>query len=216
MTGGLPEIDLSRPFTFLARQTLGDRRQLPQATLSPRPPAVWLSGWQAADAHALACGPRARFRRAESEHARPILVADCPLRKMWPMEDSEPSLKGLRVAAFESRRADEIARLISRFGGVAHVSPSLREVPVAEDTVAAEFAHRLIVGEISVVIFLTGVGFQQLLAIAERHVDRQRFLDGLADIVTIARGPKPAFAMRERGSRNRHTSWQSPIRGAKS
>ncbi len=158
---------------------------------------MWLSGWQAADAHALACGPRARFRRAESEHARPILVADCPLRKMWPMEDSEPSLKGLRVAAFESRRAHEIARLISRFGGVAHVSPSLREAPLAEDTVAAEFAHRLIVGEISVVIFLTGVGFQQLMAIAERHVDRQRYLDGLADIVTIARGPKPAFAMRE-------------------
>ncbi len=100
------------------------------------------------------------------------------------MNDPQPTLQGLRVAAFESRRATEIARLIARFGGQAHVSPSVREVPVEEDAVAADFVHRLIVGEVGVVIFLTGVGFQHLLSIAQRHVDRQRYLDTLADVVT--------------------------------
>ncbi len=115
------------------------------------------------------------------------------------MNDLQPSLSGLRVAAFESRRANEIARLIRRFGGEAHVSPSVHEVPVAEDSAVADFAHRLITGEVAVVILLTGVGFDHLLSMAQRHVARQRFLDALADTITIARGPKPTFAMREVG-----------------
>ena len=39
-------------------------------------------------------------------------------------------------------------RLIERLGGVAHVSPSMREVPVSEPTSAVDFAHRLISGQI--------------------------------------------------------------------
>jgi uroporphyrinogen decarboxylase len=38
-----------------------------------------------------------------------------------------------------------------------------------------------------------------LLTTVERHVDRQRFLDSLSDIVTICRGPKPVAAMKEVG-----------------
>ena len=48
-------------------------------------------------------------------------------------------------------------------------------------------------------IFLTGVGFRHLLAAVERHLDRQRYLDALADITTIARGPKPVAAMTQVG-----------------
>ncbi|HAY82341.1 MAG TPA: uroporphyrinogen decarboxylase [Planctomycetaceae bacterium] len=112
---------------------------------------------------------------------------------------AKSDFNGLRVAAFESRRGDEIARMIERQGGVPHVSPSMREVPLGENPEALEFAHRLIVGEITTVVFLTGVGFRHLLAFVERHLDRQRYLDALCDIVTIARGPKPAAALREVG-----------------
>ncbi len=106
---------------------------------------------------------------------------------------------GLRVAAFESRRAAEMQRMIERFGGVAQVSPSLREVPLEKNEPAIEFAHRLITGEVGVVVFLTGVGFRFLLSAIEKHVARQRYLDSLQDIVTIARGPKPVAAMRDVG-----------------
>ena len=103
------------------------------------------------------------------------------------------------MGAFESRRAVEMARLIERHGGAASVSPSMREVPLEDQRGVIDFAHRLLTGEVSIVIFLTGVGFRQLLEVVAKHVNRQRFLDTLSDVVTIARGPKPAAAMHEVG-----------------
>jgi uroporphyrinogen decarboxylase len=64
---------------------------------------------------------------------------------------------------------------------------------------AVDFANRLMTGGIDVVIFLTGVGARALLAALERNVDRRRFLDCLADVTTIVRGPKPLAALREMG-----------------
>lgn len=117
---------------------------------------------------------------------------------------TQPSFRGLRVGALESRNAAEIARLIERFEGLPHVSPSLREVPLEDTSVAVEFANRLITGQIDTVIFLTGVGFRTLLQAVERHVPRQRFLDALSDVVTVARGPKPVAAMAEVGLKPTH------------
>jgi uroporphyrinogen decarboxylase len=109
------------------------------------------------------------------------------------------SFAGMRVAAFESRRADDIARLIAKHGGVPHVSPSLREVPLARNQAAVDFANRLITGQIDVIVFLTGVGTRLLVQQIERHVDRDRFLAAVSDIKTVVRGPKPAAALRELG-----------------
>lgn len=103
------------------------------------------------------------------------------------------------MAAFESRRADEMARLIERHGGRPAVSPSMREVPRDDNPEAVDFAHRLLTGEIDIVLLMTGVGTRYLVAQIERHVDRQRFLTALGDVTTIARGPKPLAALRELG-----------------
>jgi uroporphyrinogen decarboxylase len=115
-----------------------------------------------------------------------------------------PSFGGLRVAGLESRRRDDFARLIERFGGQAFVSPSMRELPIEKNKEAVDFAYRVITGEIGAVIFLTGVGFKQLIAAIEPHLDKQRFLDALSDIPTLARGPKPVAAMREFGLQPTH------------
>lgn len=115
------------------------------------------------------------------------------------MTTDQTNFAGLRVASLESRNADEIARMITRFGGQPFVSPSLREVPLAENREAIDFAHRLITGGIDVMVFLTGVGFRHLLAAVEKHVGRDRYLNALRDITTICRGPKPAAAMKEVG-----------------
>ena len=114
---------------------------------------------------------------------------------MNPSSPQQPNFGGLRVAAFESRRAGDIANLIQKAGGVPLVSPSLREVAIEDNPAAIDFAHRLVTGGVDIVILLTGVGFRHLLATVERHLDRQRFLDALADITTICRGPKPVVAM---------------------
>jgi uroporphyrinogen decarboxylase len=110
-----------------------------------------------------------------------------------------PNFNNLNVAALESRRAKEMAKLIERYQGTPFVSPSMREVPLEKNPEAIDFAHRLLVGEVDVVILLTGVGLKHLVTAVERHVDKQRFLDSLSDIVTVCRGPKPLAALKELG-----------------
>lgn len=75
----------------------------------------------------------------------------------------------------------------------------MREVPIEPNRPAIDFAYRVITGEIPIMVFMTGGGFKYLLKAIEKHVQPQRFLDALSDITTIARGPKPAAAMREVG-----------------
>jgi uroporphyrinogen decarboxylase len=110
-----------------------------------------------------------------------------------------PNFNQLRVAALESRNRDEMTRMIERAGGVPFVSPSMREVPLEDHAEAIEFGHRLITGEIDMVIFMTGVGFKYLLAAMEKSIERDRVLNMLRDITTVARGPKPVVAMKEAG-----------------
>jgi uroporphyrinogen decarboxylase len=109
------------------------------------------------------------------------------------------SFEGLRVASFESRRADDIERMIAKFGGVPFVSPSMREVSVGHNRAAIDFANRLITGGIDVVIFLTGVGTRILVQQVERHVDRERFLAAVSDVKSVVRGPKPLAVLKELG-----------------
>ena len=116
---------------------------------------------------------------------------------MGTMPDSNTTFAGLRVASLESRRAAEIESLITRFGGVAQVAPSMREVAPGINPEAIDFANRLMTGQIDVVLFLTGTGIRHLMSQLDRQVDRQRFLASLSDIVTIARGPKPTAALKE-------------------
>ncbi len=110
-----------------------------------------------------------------------------------------PNFGGLRVAAFESRRADDMTRLLEKAGAVPLVSPSMREVPLEGNRAAVDFANLVISGQIDLVIFMTGVGVRNLMAAIERHVDKQRFLDALSDLMTLARGPKPVVVLRELG-----------------
>lgn len=115
------------------------------------------------------------------------------------MSLTKTNFANLRVAAFESRRAQDMTRLIERNEGIALVSPSMREVAVDEDRPTIDFANRLITGQVDAIIFLTGVGIRQMIARIERHVDLQRFYDSLCDIKTVVRGPKPLAVLRELG-----------------
>jgi uroporphyrinogen-III synthase len=108
-----------------------------------------------------------------------------------------PSFQGLRVLALESRRATELAALISTFGGRPLVAPALREVPLESNTEALDFAAALMRGEFDVVVFLTGVGTRALVSVIERAYPREAFTGALARTKVVARGPKPLAALRE-------------------
>lgn len=73
----------------------------------------------------------------------------------------------------------------------------MREVPLAQNAAALEFARRLFAGEIDVVVFLTGVGARALADAVASHYDRGLFFQGLARTTVIARSSKPAAVLRE-------------------
>ena len=51
---------------------------------------------------------------------------------------------GLRVLSLESRRSQEIAKLIANYGGQPVVVSSVREVPLESNQRALEFAGQLV------------------------------------------------------------------------
>lgn len=104
---------------------------------------------------------------------------------------------GLRVIAFESRRANEIGELIRRQGGEPFVAPSMRELPLEENPEAFAFGERLFRGEFDMMVFLTGVGTRALADTLATRWPRERFAEALRTMTVVARGPKPAAALRE-------------------
>jgi uroporphyrinogen-III synthase len=119
------------------------------------------------------------------------------------MDDEAPAkakgFNGLRVAAFESRRAVETARLLESAGAIPYVSPTMREVALEENPALIAFAQRLIAGEYDVVVLMTGVGFRLMLSRLRDAVDETAFLEALGRTTTVARGPKPVAALHEAG-----------------
>jgi uroporphyrinogen decarboxylase len=111
----------------------------------------------------------------------------------------QKGLTGLRVAAFESRHAQEMARLIDRHGGEAVVAPSMAEAALGQNVSAFEFAQRLLAGELSVVIFLTGVGTRSLFQVLEARHRRDMIVTVLNRTTVVARGPKSVAALRDVG-----------------
>ncbi len=104
---------------------------------------------------------------------------------------------GLRVLSFESRRAKEIAQLISNNGGVPMVAPSTREVPAPPTDDELKLIHGLLQHEFNAIIFMTGVGARTLVQAAETVCSRDDFFAALSRTRVVVRGPKPAAAMRE-------------------
>jgi len=111
----------------------------------------------------------------------------------------QTGLEGLRVASFESRRAEEMAELIRRYGGQPIIAPSMREVPLTQSTAAVDFVHQLEAGRIDFVIFLTGVGTRTLVEAAATHYPQERLAIALRRATLVARGPKPVAALKELG-----------------
>jgi len=74
----------------------------------------------------------------------------------------------------------------------------MREVTL-EETAALPFAEALGAGRIDVVIFMTGVGTRGLFEAAAPVLDREAIAKALGGVTVVARGPKPAAALKEIG-----------------
>lgn len=106
---------------------------------------------------------------------------------------------GLAVCAFESRRAEEMGRLIEAHGGRPLVAPSMREVPLTESSAAPKLVERLLAGEVGVVVLLTGVGTRAVVEACAGRYDADEVATALDGATLVARGPKPVAALKELG-----------------
>lgn len=107
-----------------------------------------------------------------------------------------------RVCTFESRRAEEMRKLIEKFGGQATNAPSMREIPLDQQADAFEFAERLFSGKIDVLVLMTGVGTRHLADAISTKSPFEKLLDELHKITIVVRGPKPTAVLNE---------WKVPI-----
>ena len=106
---------------------------------------------------------------------------------------------GLRVAAFESRMAEEMQRLIERYGGQPLVAPSMQEVPLQDNRDVLQFGERLFAGDLDMVILLTGIGTRVMLDVLLTRYSFAQITGALARMELVVRGPKPKAVLREFG-----------------
>jgi uroporphyrinogen-III synthase len=108
-------------------------------------------------------------------------------------------LTGMRVVAFESRRAAELGQLLTRHGATVFSAPALREIPIEENAAALELLACLEAGTIEVLLLLTGVGTRALVEAVRPRCPTERLVELLGRVPIVARGPKPVAALRTLG-----------------
>jgi uroporphyrinogen-III synthase len=113
--------------------------------------------------------------------------------------NAKGNLRGLRVLAFESRRAHEIAELIRRYGGDPFVAPAMREIPLDQNHAVLELVPKLESGNLDFLILMTGIGTRILNQVLTAQFRQERVTAALRRVTLVARGPKPVAALRELG-----------------
>jgi uroporphyrinogen-III synthase len=112
------------------------------------------------------------------------------------------NFQGRTVLTLESRRGQEMSRLIEAYGGEPIRAPAMREVPLSSNVEALKFADALIGGKFHAVVFLTGVGARAIASVVETTRAVESFFEALRHVSVIARGPKPVVVLRE---------WKVPV-----
>jgi uroporphyrinogen-III synthase len=111
------------------------------------------------------------------------------------------SLAGRTIAVPETRELDVFAALLERRGARVLRCPLVAIRDAADPAPVLNFIRRFASGGCDDLILLTGEGLRRLLSCMERHEPQLKdaFLQQLARVRKITRGPKPARALRELG-----------------
>src|SRR2546425_13308947 len=96
------------------------------------------------------------------------------------VEGARVGFAGLRVAAFESRLAEQMRQLIERYGGRPLGAPSMREGPLEENADGLRFGERLLAGGFEMGLLPTGGGTRFMLKVPDSRWPREQTLGALA------------------------------------
>ena len=91
---------------------------------------------------------------------------------------------------------DEMASLIRRHGGVPVGAPVMQERYLQESPLVQQAIVDVCAGRVDTAIFLTGVGADAMMGIAEGMGRLVEFEDALREITVVARSPKPGRILR--------------------
>src|SRR5215208_2807782 len=98
------------------------------------------------------------------------------------------SLAGLTVAITGSRRASELAHLVTSFGGRPYFAPTVGIEASQDLSKEAEFFINKIVEErVDYVVFMTGPGVYSLMSAAKNLRMEKKFVEALQKTIVIAR-----------------------------
>ena len=127
------------------------------------------------------------------------LFTTCDPVSIGTMSDTTNAFEGLPIAVLADREIDAIRSAFA----VHLATPSIIEFETNGEAPAddpnVDFAKRVLTADIDTIVFVTGVGVNHVITQASRTVDRQRFLDCLADANTIAGSRAAESALKSHG-----------------
>ena len=110
------------------------------------------------------------------------------------------SLNGLTVAITASRRALELAHLITNFGGIPYISPTVGiESNMDKSKETEEFIKKIVEDKLDYVIFMTGPGVYSLMSAAKKLQLESNVIEALKQTIVVSRSLKPKSALAKYG-----------------
>lgn len=106
----------------------------------------------------------------------------------------------MTVAITGSRRASELAHLITSFGGRPYLAPTVGIEPRQDISKEAEFfINKILETRIDYVVFMTGPGVYSLMVTAKNIGLEKKFTKALQSTIVVARSFKPKLALANHG-----------------
>src|ERR1700760_821759 len=114
--------------------------------------------------------------------------------------ESQP-LKGRTIAIPETREVEIFAAMLERRGATVVRCPMVSILDAPDPAPVLQWTRDFAQGSCDDLILLTGEGLRRILSCIERNepVLKPQFVQALAQVRKITRGPKPARALRELG-----------------
>ncbi|WP_127782305.1 uroporphyrinogen-III synthase [Rhodococcus sp. X156] len=111
------------------------------------------------------------------------------------------ALAGFTIGITAARRAEDLAALLVRKGAAVLHGPSIRIIPVADDTELEQATEAVVAHPPDIVVATTGIGFRGWVDAAESWGESGRLVDALRGCRVLSRGPKTTGAIRAAGLR---------------
>jgi len=113
----------------------------------------------------------------------------------------EQTLSGRKIAVPETRELDVFAAMLERRGATVLRCPLVAILDAPDPQPVLAWVKRFNAAECDYLILLTGEGLRRIVACIDKHAPalKPAFLEQLARVRKVTRGPKPARALRELG-----------------